>query len=147
MNVDVYNPKELLSILVEIEGKLNTAIEKHCPQSDISSNVDFDKFLASFLERRDVKGNEVGFISTQIALQHLRQEIEKTKSIVVDTNDLRAWHHYVNWKNNEQFISLEEKKNKKSVFFFEKHLNYIMLAIALGCIITICYIFFLITPI
>lgn len=146
MNMDVYNPKELLSILVEIESKLKLAVEKHCPHSDLSITIDFDKTLENFFDRHDIRGNEVGFISTQIALQHLRREIEKAREIVVDTNDLRAWNDYTNRGNEVQTVQLLDNQNKGVSFFFEKGFSYIMLAITLSCIIMMCYVFFFVAP-
>ena len=146
MNMDVYNPKELLSILAEIETKLKLALEKHCPHSELTFNADFDEKLESFFERHDVKGNEVGFISTQIALLHLRREIEKARGVVVDTNDLRAWNDYINSDYQIQTVELLDRKGKEAGFFFDKGFSYVMLAITLSCIIMMCYVFFFISP-
>lgn len=140
MNIDIYDPKELLNVLINIESELEMAMNKHCPDSRFSIDVDPDKALESFLNRQDVKGNEVGFLSTQIALLHLRREVEKTKGVVVDTNNLRAWedfHQRDNDKGNQK--KLEEKAI--AGLSIGTGLNYVMLAITLASIMIMGYFF------
>lgn len=141
MNNDIYNPKKLLGSLLEMEQQLEQAMDKYCPHSKLSFDVDLDKALGLFLSRQDVKGNEVGFLSTQIALQHLRREIEKVKGIVTDTNGLRAWEDFLKFKQDQEALKSITEKNKTSKFSIGTALNYVMLGITVICVITTCYFF------
>lgn len=141
MNKDIYNPKELLSTLVKMENQLDQAMDKYCPHSKLSFDVDIDKALGNFLSRQDVKGNEVGFLSTQIALQHLRREVEKAKGIVVDTNGLRAWEDFLKFKYDQEALKSIGEKNKTSKFCIGTELNYVMIGITVICVVITCYFF------
>lgn len=144
MNMDIYDPKELLNTLVEIENQLEQAMDNYCPNSKLSFDVDPDKALKSFLDRQDVKGNEVGFLSTQIALQHLRHEVVKTKEVVIDTNSLRAWEGFLKWEHARDDQKIREEKNKESklpIAIIGTKLNYLMLGIMVVCIMMTCYFF------
>ncbi|MBD1422882.1 hypothetical protein [Sphingobacterium chuzhouense] len=140
MNIDIYDPKELLNVLINIESELEMAMNKHCPDSRFSIDVDPDKALESFLNRQDVKGNEVGFLSTQIALLHLRREVEKTKGVVVDTNNLRAWEDFHQRDNDK---GNQKKVEEKAIagLSIGTGLNYVMLAITLASIMIMGYFF------
>lgn len=140
MNIDIYDPKELLNVLINIESELEMAMNKHCPDSRFSIDVDPDKALESFLNRQDVKGNEVGFLSTQIALLHLRREVEKTKGVVVDTNNLRAWEDFHQRDNDK---GNQKKVEEKAIagLSIGTGLNNVMLAITLASIMIMGYFF------
>src|SRR5690606_25628739 len=99
-----------------------------------------DKALESFLNRQDVKGNEVGFLSTQIALLHLRREVEKTRGVVVETNNLRAWEDFLK-REGYQKNQKEVEEKKVARLSVGTRLNYVMLVITLASIMMTGYFF------
>lgn len=94
MTSNTYNAKALLGALMEIEHRLDDTINEHCPSSELTFDGDLDKALNDFLGRREVHGNEQGFLLSQLALLHLRQEFAKAKGTIVESNNLRAVHDY-----------------------------------------------------
>lgn len=90
MNSVSYDPQELLIALMEIDKKLKLTMAKHCPDQNISIDDDLDKVWDDFFELQGVRNNEIGYVSTQLAILHLRREVEKTMEVVVQTNSLRA---------------------------------------------------------
>ncbi|TYP87829.1 hypothetical protein BC792_13324 [Sphingobacterium allocomposti] len=94
MHSGSYDPKDLLSTLMEVERRLETTIEKHCPDKQLSLSEDLDKALEDFLQLKEVKDNEIGYLSSQLALLHLRKEVEKAINVVVESNNLRAYHDF-----------------------------------------------------
>jgi len=89
-----YNPKELLSMLVEVETKLKSSVNKNCPEKDISFSEDVDNALEEFLQQQSIQKDDVGYLTSQMALFHLCRELEKTIGVVVESNDLRAYHDF-----------------------------------------------------
>lgn len=89
-----YNPKELLTVLIEVETRLKSTINKNCPEKEFSLSDDLDKALEEFLQRQSLRDNDVGYLSSQMALFHLCRELEKTIGVVIDANDLRAFHDF-----------------------------------------------------
>ncbi|MFD2555193.1 hypothetical protein [Sphingobacterium tabacisoli] len=94
MNSVSYNPKEILSTLTELEGRLKCSIDKHCPDRELALSEDLDKALEEFLELKNETDDEVAYLSSQLALLHLQRELEKTIGVVVDSNNLRAFHDF-----------------------------------------------------
>ncbi|MBD1426575.1 hypothetical protein [Sphingobacterium arenae] len=140
MATSVYDPKELLDTLLKIEYELQEAMEKYCHDSRFSIDVDVEKTLEAFLSRQGVKGNEVGFLSTQIALLHLRREVEKSRDVVVDTNDLRAWEEYTRYSDHEENRGEIKQRNGTDTALGTK-LNYVMLVITLTSVMLTGYFF------
>ncbi|MBL1409052.1 hypothetical protein [Sphingobacterium faecale] len=94
MNSVSYNPKEILSTLMELESRLKYSINKHCPDRELALSDDLDKALEEFLELKTEADNEVAYLSSQLALLHLHRELEKTIGVVLDTNNLRAFYDF-----------------------------------------------------
>lgn len=94
MDTVIYEPKELLVALIELEKRLATAVGKYCPNNELLLSEDLDKALEDFLQLREVADNEVGYLSSQLALLHLGREIERTIDVVIESNNLRAYHDY-----------------------------------------------------
>lgn len=140
MSVAIYDSKELLKVLMNIESELEMAMNKYCPDSHFSVDVDPDIALENFLNRQDVMGNEVVFLSTQMALMHLRREIEKTKGVVVDTNNLRAWEDFIQ-RDNDQRNQRTVEKRAIAGAWIGKELNYVMLIITLASLLVPAYFF------
>lgn len=95
MTSNTYDAKSLLVALLELEHRLDTTINEHCPSSELAFDGDLDKALNDFLGRREVDGNEQGYLLSQLALLHLRKEFAKAKDTVVESNNLRAVHDYM----------------------------------------------------
>lgn len=134
-----YDPKELLCALFEIEERLEEAIVKYCPESELSVETDLEQAMHHFLNRHDVKGNEVGFLSTQMAMQHLRSEVEKAKGIVVDTNSLRAWKDFKQFQ--EERYPQRNHKQVNGPYYTTEKFRYLILGAAIIGVITTCYFF------
>lgn len=96
-----YNPRELLSVLVEVETKLKSSVNNNCPEKDISFSEDIDDALEEFLQRQSLRANDVAYLSSQMALFHLCRELEKTIGVVVDSNDLRAYHDFKTYMGSD----------------------------------------------
>lgn len=94
MNSVSYNPKEILFTLTELEGRLKRSIDKHCPDRGLALSDDLDKALEEFLELKNETDDQVAYLSSQLALLHLQRELEKTIGVVVDSNNLRAFHDF-----------------------------------------------------
>ncbi|WP_333624368.1 hypothetical protein [Sphingobacterium siyangense] len=105
MDTVIYEPKELLVALIELEKRLATALGKYCPNNDLLLSEDLDKALEDFLQLREVADNEIGYLSSQLALIHLEREIERTIEVVIDSNNLRAYYDY-----NEYLVGKDVKK-------------------------------------
>ncbi|MGE8427070.1 MAG: hypothetical protein ACN6O7_04315 [Sphingobacterium sp.] len=96
MRSTVYDPKALLLTLIDTEKHLNLEIEKHFSNEGFSIADDLDQAFADFFGSRDLKGNEVGYLSSQLTLLQLKREVRKAIDVVVDSNQLRAYYDYVN---------------------------------------------------
>lgn len=94
MNQVSYNPKELLTVLIEVETQLKSTINKNYPEREISLSEDLDQALEEFLKQQSLRDNDVGYLSSQMALFHLCREFEKTIGVIIDSNDLRAFHDF-----------------------------------------------------
>lgn len=138
MATNIYDPKELLNVLIKVERELEDAMDKYCCDSRFSIDTDVDKTLESFFKQQGVKGNEVGFLSTHIALAHLCREIEKTRSVVVDTNNLRAWEDFVRLGDGKETTDAVVE-NRAIDRFMGTKLNYAMLVITLLSVILTGY--------
>jgi len=114
-----YNPRELLSVLVEVETKLKSTVNNNCPEKDISLSEDIDDALEEFLQRQSVQDNNVGYLTSQMALFHLCRELEKTIGVVVESNDLRAYHDFKTYMGPDyKEPEIVEKKWKGREMFF-----------------------------
>ncbi|ERJ57418.1 hypothetical protein [Sphingobacterium paucimobilis] len=111
MNSVSYNPKEILSTLTELEGRLKCSIDKHCPDRGLILSDDLDKALEQFLELKSETGDEVAYLSSQLALLHLQREVEKTIGVVVDSNNLRACHDFS--KAHKMQVGIDSVPNKR----------------------------------
>ncbi|WP_400261967.1 hypothetical protein ACFX5U_20675 [Sphingobacterium sp. SG20118] len=111
MTANTYDAKALLGALMEIEYRLDETINEHCPSSELTFDGDLDKALNDFLGRREVHGNEQGYLLSQLALLHLRKEFAKAKGTVVESNNLRAVHDYQ--KSNPDMLQAKSNQNGK----------------------------------
>lgn len=113
MTSKTYDAKSLLVALLELEHKLDKTINEHCPSSELTFDGDLDKALNDFLGRREVDGNEQGYLLSQLALLHLRKEFAKAKDTVVESNNLRAVHDYMDLNaGNIKHQSIEKDKHR-----------------------------------
>ncbi len=113
MTSKTYDAKSLLVALLELEHRLDKTINEHCPSSELTFDGDLDKALNDFLGRREVDGNEQGYLLSQLALLHLRKEFAKAKDTVVESNNLRAVHDYMNLNaDNIKYQSIEKDKHR-----------------------------------
>lgn len=94
MRSEFYKPKELLSTLIEVDDRLKSTIEKHCPNKDLKLSGDVDDDLQDFLQLTASADNDVAYLSSQLALLHLHKEMEKAIEIIVEVNGLRAHHDF-----------------------------------------------------
>lgn len=115
MRDNTYDPKKLLDVLIDVEGQLGRALENYCPHTSFTADINLDQLLEDFLHRQDVKGNEVGFLSTQIALLGLLHEIEKTKGVLVETNNLRAWEDFLKSKRKGHRKEVGKRRSREAV--------------------------------
>lgn len=121
MSQEYYNPKELLSELLKVETVIKQVIEKNCPENDRMNSQDLDLALEDFLRKQSIRNDNIAFLSSQLALLHLSAEIKKTIGLVVEVNDLRAFHDFnmylgkieeepkvekIRWKVNEILIGI-----------------------------------------
>jgi hypothetical protein len=126
MNSGSYEPKELLATLMEIEEKLRILIDTYCPDKTLSLSGDLDTALNNFLQLQHVPNNEIGFLSSQLALFHLKKEVERARNVVIDSNNLRAFHDYSTYLIN----NVEQKKIERRRSFV-----YLILGAFLGGIL------------
>jgi len=113
MRSEFYKPKELLSALIEVDDRLKSTIEKHCPDKDFKLSGDVDVDLQDFLQLTASADNDVAYLSSQLALLHLRKEMEKTIEVIVEVNGLRA-HHDFNLMRIATQKEVKEKGNDRS---------------------------------
>lgn len=107
MSSNTYDPKALLLTLIDTEKHLTLEIEKYFSNEGFSIAEDLDQAFEEFFESRDLMGNEVGYLSSQLTLFQLKREVRKAIDVVVDSNQLRAYYDYIRY--NEA-----NKKEKKS---------------------------------
>ncbi len=89
-----YNPKQLLLELREIEETLKTTIDRNCPNPGINIVQDLDKAMDDFLQFYGGDDQDIGLISSQLALLHIQREVERAILVVVDSNNLRAYNDF-----------------------------------------------------
>lgn len=89
-----YDPKLLLLALREIEETLKTTIDRNCPNPGINIAHDLDKAMDDFLQFYGGEGQDVGLISSQLALLHIQREVERAILVVIDSNNLRAFNDF-----------------------------------------------------
>ncbi len=94
MKPKTYNPQQLLASLLEVERILVRALKLHCPDQRIYISEDIDKAIEDFLQLRDLNESVVNYLPTQLALLYLYRETEKTIALVVESNNLRAYHDF-----------------------------------------------------
>lgn len=94
MSSNLYDPRKLLEEFINIEEALHETIANHCPDSQLSVTDDLDEALEVFLSNYNIKGEEVPFLSSQYALLHLQQKVAKTRKVLVEVNNLRAYEDY-----------------------------------------------------
>lgn len=94
-----YDPKELLSVLVELDYKLQTLVNEQYPE-DSQLNIDngIEEALDDFLTKSNLLEDDIGYLTSQMALHQLGQEIKKAIEIVVETNNLQAHHDFNSFK-------------------------------------------------
>ncbi|GEM62322.1 hypothetical protein D3C87_1394260 [compost metagenome] len=138
MNSVSYDPQELLITLMEFEKKLTSSIAKNCPDRDMALCDDLDKALDDFLQLQGVRNNEVGYLSSQLALLHLRREIQKTMEIVVTTNNLRAFQDFK--------VKIEEESQQAPALMRQWGSSDLILAAILGGLIAAALTFFVVLP-
>lgn len=101
MNKVSYNPKELLSVLIDLDGKLKSTVDKNCPETSLNISDDLDDALEDFLKESNLVDNDIGFLTSQMALLQLQRELKKTIDIVVDTNDLAAFRDFEIYRSSK----------------------------------------------
>lgn len=116
MSLEFYRSKELLSTLIEVNGKIKHVIEKNCPDTDLVLSEDIDAALEDFLQLddQDVADNNVAYLSSQLALLHLNKEIERAIEVIVEVNDLRAYYDFNSVKMQQVASSDKPVKEAKS---------------------------------
>lgn len=112
MTTNTYDPKALLGALLSIEYKLDETIDEHCPYSELKFDDDLDKALNDFLGRREFHVNEQGYLLSQLALLHLRKEFIKAKGTIVESNNLRAVHDYINRVPYDQQVNFDRTRKQ-----------------------------------
>lgn len=135
MNLQTYDPKTLLTQLITIEKNLSVAIESHFSEPELTVSEDLDKAFSTFFQSKELEGNEVGYLSTQLALLHLKREVEKTIDVLVESNQLRAYYDFI---SSREVSDIEEKegKNNRQLFVWG--------AIFGGILIGVIFLFYLI---
>ncbi|MCW8313886.1 hypothetical protein ABTW24_08880 [Sphingobacterium thalpophilum] len=101
MSSHIYDPKALLLTLIDTEKHLTLEIEKHFSSEGISIAEDIDLAFENFFQSHDLKGNEVGYLSSQLALYQLKREVKKAIEVVVDSNQLRAYYDFIRFRETE----------------------------------------------
>ncbi|MFD2905728.1 hypothetical protein [Sphingobacterium anhuiense] len=135
MNSVSYDPQELLIMLMEIEEKLKSTIAKNCPDQAMAICDDLDRALDDFLQLEDVRNNEIGYLSSQLAYLHLLREVQKAMDIVINTNNLRAFHDFrLTIKQEDQLASGPIRQ--------WKFRDLILAAILGGIVATALFLFF-----
>lgn len=127
MSQESYNPKELLSVLLEVETVLEQVIKKNCPENDALCSQNLDVALEDFLRKQNVRNNDIAYLSSQLTLMHLSREIEKAIGVVVEVNDLRAYHDF------NMYIGKLEKEPKVEVKRWK--MNEVLLGVLVGAVI------------
>lgn len=89
-----FEPKKLVDLLESLEEIVGTAIAEHCPAKGLHVSGNVKNSLDDFFSIMPEKVNDVAFISTQLAMLHLQEEINKTRDVLIDANDLRAYYDY-----------------------------------------------------
>lgn len=112
MTTNTYDPKALLGALIAIEHQLDETIDGHCPSTELKFDGDLDKALNDFLGRREFHGNEQGYLLSQLALLHLRKEFTKAKGTIVESNNLRAVHDYINRVPYSQQVNSDRRRKQ-----------------------------------
>lgn len=117
MRDNTYDPKRLLDVLIDVERQLNSALDDYCPPGNPTEDTDFDQKLNDFLDTHPLKDNEVALLSTQMAVLGLLREIEKTKHVVIETNNLRALEDFIKskYRRTEEESQGRERKSKRLV--------------------------------
>ncbi len=112
-----FEPKKLVDLLESLERTVNTAIAEHCPAKGLHLSGNVKNSLDDFFNIKPEKVNDVAFISTQLAMLHLQQEINKTRDVIVDSNDLRAYYDYTKRvkKDLPEQPLLEDTDTKKDI--------------------------------
>lgn len=134
MSQESYNPKELLSVLLDVEAMLKQVIQRNCPENNLLISQDLDLVLDDFFKRQNVREDDIAYLSSQLALLHLSREIEKAKGVVIEVNDLRAFHDFN--MHIGKLVSepkIEEKKWR---------LNKILLGVFVGAVIGTAILYF-----
>lgn len=126
-----YNPKELLSILVDIDKQLKSVVDENCPARYLNVSGNIENGLEDFLIESNLLEDDIGYISSHIALLQLSREFEKTVQIVIETNDLQAHYDFNSLKEG----SLNTKESKTS------KVNYrdLLLGTLIGVILALCF--------
>lgn len=133
-----YDPKELLITLMEMKEKLKSTIAKHCPDHDMSICDDLDKALEDFFQLQHVGNNEIGYLSSQLALLHLFREVERTMEVVVNTNNLRAYYDFK--------LAIEEENRKAPTLIRHWKSSDLILAAVLGGLLAAALSLFFVLP-
>ncbi|KKO89238.1 hypothetical protein AAW12_24325 [Sphingobacterium sp. Ag1] len=136
MNLQTYNPKALLVQLMKIEKELSIAIEFHFSDPDFMVSDDLDNAFNDFFQSKELLGNEVGYLSTQLALLHMKREVEKAIEVLIDSNQLRAYYDFVSFNDNHKKKGIENKKGNSKL--------KLLCAILLGILLTVIFLFYLI---
>lgn len=110
MSQNSYKPKELLTALIEVDKILKSTINKNCPENKLLFTDDLDKSLEEFLQKKHTKEDDIGYLSSQMALFHLQRELENTIAVVIDSNNLRAFHDFKAYKEDNHLKSSAKEK-------------------------------------
>lgn len=124
-----YNPKELLSILVDLDKTLKSVVDENCPDRYLNVSGTSDNDLEHFLIESNLLDDDIGYLASHMALLQLRRELDKTIEIVVETNDLQAHYDF----NTKKGYSLKTKGPNKSNINF----RYLFLGILIGFVVVL----------
>lgn len=112
-----YDPKELLSVLVELDFKLQTLVNEQCPEDgELNIENGIEQALDDFLTKSNLLEDDIGYLTSQMALHQLGQEIKKTIEIVVETNNLQAHHDFNSFKQKKILAARSNTAANRSIF-------------------------------
>lgn len=129
-----YNPQELVRVLLEMEDMLAHTLQHYCPTHPIIIGEDVEQVCEDFLKINHLKDDQIGYVSSNLALLHLKNEIVKAKNVVVDSNNMRA---YVDFQQSKNVTEAKDTSTKTRV---GHQLLYLMVFCALTVILVI-YLF------
>src|SRR5690606_13803392 len=66
------------------------------PIQNSTNFSDLSESLDEFLKIDSNNVNDIAYTATQLAMLHLRREIDRTIELVIESNDLRAYYEFQN---------------------------------------------------